>query len=181
MFNSLGASTSVLHFLRVGPGANEPPGTVSDTFERELNIGRYAFALGSAGAESSHLAMNASFQFNLAFRDLIRWENAAGGVFQTGGNWSNGAPPSGTDNAVIDVPGSYTITLQGNAAHKRLRANGAASMSRLTRKVLTMFLMRSASAGGTATTCRSRSTTRAAWWSAPLRPSRRRPDASRRD
>ena len=46
-------------------------------------------------------------------------------MFQTGGNWSGGNPPGLTDNAAIDQPGNYTITLQGDAGHKGLFANGA--------------------------------------------------------
>jgi len=93
------------------------------------NVQFFADAFARAGGpfHPVHTEADATISFSLLLDAVgtLRWNQPADGVFQTGGNWSNGAPPSGTDNAVIDVPGSYTITLQGNAAHNRLRANGA--------------------------------------------------------
>jgi Tol biopolymer transport system component len=41
----------------------------------------------------------------------VRWINAAGGEWTTGANWDIGTPPAPFDTAVIDLTGSYTITL----------------------------------------------------------------------
>ena len=38
------------------------------------------------------------------------WTNAAGGLWDTGTNWSTGAPPISTANACITLPGSYIVT-----------------------------------------------------------------------
>lgn len=39
------------------------------------------------------------------------WTNTAGGSWDTGTNWSNMAPPSGTTQACITAPGSYTVAI----------------------------------------------------------------------
>jgi T5SS/PEP-CTERM-associated repeat protein len=54
----------------------------------------------------------------------IFWANPNSGIFQTGGNWTGSAVPSGDENATIDVPGTYTVQLNGSASHKRLHVNG---------------------------------------------------------
>jgi hypothetical protein len=43
----------------------------------------------------------------------IHWTNAAGGNWNTPGNWDSGVPGSG-DNAIIDLAGTYTVTLDVN-------------------------------------------------------------------
>jgi len=39
------------------------------------------------------------------------WTNTSGGSWDTNGNWSNDAPPSGSTAACITAPGSYTVTI----------------------------------------------------------------------
>src|SRR4029079_14991933 len=70
---------------------------------------------------------NADYDFTLQLmpvRPVVRWKNATSGIFQTSGNWTTGASPSGMDRAAIDVPGTYTVTLAGNAAHSLLSVGG---------------------------------------------------------
>jgi hypothetical protein len=39
------------------------------------------------------------------------WTNGSGGAWDDGSNWSDNAPPTGTRNACITAPGSYTVTI----------------------------------------------------------------------
>ena len=39
------------------------------------------------------------------------WNNTSGGAWDTGSNWSDNAPPSGSTDACITAPGSYTVTI----------------------------------------------------------------------
>jgi hypothetical protein len=39
------------------------------------------------------------------------WTNSSGGAWDDGTNWSNNAPPTGSTNACITAPGSYTVTI----------------------------------------------------------------------
>jgi T5SS/PEP-CTERM-associated repeat protein len=83
--------------------------------------------LGSA--QGSYDLGTADFLYNIQLTltpiNVVRWENPVSGVFQTAGNWDTGAPPSGGDFGLIDVPGTYTVSLAANAAHRRLQATGA--------------------------------------------------------
>ena len=39
------------------------------------------------------------------------WVNANGGNWSVGSNWSRGVPPAATDSVVIELSGTYTVTL----------------------------------------------------------------------
>ena len=93
-----------------------PPGDY--TLEVRVEAGTRQFALDS----SEHGQADTTWQLTLL--PPIFWNNAADGVFQTGGNWSGGNPPALGDNAAVDRPGNYTIKLDGDAAHKGLFVNG---------------------------------------------------------
>ena len=41
------------------------------------------------------------------------WTNVLGGNYGTGTNWNGGVVPTGTDNGLIDLGGTYTVTLDG--------------------------------------------------------------------
>src|SRR5262245_61604558 len=58
----------------------------------------------------------------------IHWTNAAGGNWNTSGNWNSGAGPvpGASDNAIIDQAGTYTVTLDVNPTVTSI-ALGAAS------------------------------------------------------
>ncbi len=48
-----------------------------------------------------------NFTVNLTFN----WINPAGGDFNIGANWSSGVVPGPTDIAIIDLPGTYSVTV----------------------------------------------------------------------
>ena len=57
----------------------------------------------------------------------VRWINAAGGNWSLATNWSPATVPTATDTAVVDLPGTYTVTVNQNFAIAALRVSGAAS------------------------------------------------------
>jgi len=46
----------------------------------------------------------------------VTWTNTAGGDWSVGGNWSGGVAPAAADDALITLPGSYTVTQSGTSA-----------------------------------------------------------------
>jgi len=62
----------------------------------------------------------------------VSWVNAAGGNWSEGTNWSTGTVPGQTDAAVIDLAGTYTVTVDVNAKVASLTlgaTSGAQSLS----------------------------------------------------
>ncbi|MCC6652957.1 MAG: hypothetical protein IT348_17515, partial [Candidatus Eisenbacteria bacterium] len=57
----------------------------------------------------------------------VRWNNAAGGNWNVPGNWTPAAVPTAADTAVIDLAGTYTVTVNQNLAIAGLRITGSAS------------------------------------------------------
>ena len=55
---------------------------------------------------------------------VIQWNNSAGGAFHTASNWDPQQVPSENDDAVFDVPGTYTVSLDGSASHNALFGSG---------------------------------------------------------
>ncbi len=47
--------------------------------------------------------------------NCVHWINPAGGNWSIGANWDTGVAPGATDIAIIDLPGTYTVTLNVNA------------------------------------------------------------------
>lgn len=55
---------------------------------------------------------------------ISSWTNAAGGVWNTSGNWSAGVPVSGTGIAEFQtISGSYTVTFSSSPSNQSLRVN----------------------------------------------------------
>jgi len=59
--------------------------------------------------------------------DDFRWINPAGGNWNVAANWSQNRVPGPADNVVIDLDGSYTVTLNVAASVNRLIVGGGAS------------------------------------------------------
>jgi T5SS/PEP-CTERM-associated repeat protein len=94
-----------------------PPGS----YQFDATTGATAAVLAPVDSAAQ---LDVTLNWQLTLIPPILWSNASSGVFQTGGNWSSGAPPSGVDNAVIDRAGTYTVSLAGNAAHSLLNVSG---------------------------------------------------------
>lgn len=54
----------------------------------------------------------------------IEWANPVDGSFQAAENWDPQQVPSGNDDAVFDVAGTYTVSLDGNSSHNALFGSG---------------------------------------------------------
>src|SRR4029079_2299974 len=55
----------------------------------------------------------------------IKWASPTGGSFQTATDWDPQRVPGASDHAAIDLPGTYTVTLDADATNDSLRVNGA--------------------------------------------------------
>ncbi len=55
------------------------------------------------------------------------WINTSGGLWTTDSDWSNNLPPTSTENAVIDKPGTYTVTISGPVEANSLTISDASA------------------------------------------------------
>ena len=55
----------------------------------------------------------------------IAWNNAAGGNWNTAGNWNPAQVPTSADDVSITLAGTYTVTVDVNAAANSLTLGGA--------------------------------------------------------
>jgi hypothetical protein len=55
----------------------------------------------------------------------VHWINSAGGNFKDFANWDNGYGPAAGDDAVIDAPGTYKVTLNSGEALQSLIVDDA--------------------------------------------------------
>jgi len=101
--------------------ANPVAGTLSGTTAATVVSGVAAFTdlsidvvgIGyTLAASASGLAGDTSAVFNIVGPPgVVYWVNPAGGNWSNGANWSTGAMPGTADSAVIDLDGTYTVTL----------------------------------------------------------------------
>jgi hypothetical protein len=62
--------------------------------------------------------------------DAVSWINPAGGAWETASNWSTGTLPGPTDDAVIDLPDTFTVTHSfGTTSIHRLLSDKALVLS----------------------------------------------------
>ncbi len=59
------------------------------------------------------------------------WTNGAGGVWSTGANWSNGAPPTSTESACITMPLSAPVTVTASTGVGGLTLGGSSGSDEL--------------------------------------------------
>ncbi|HEX9582062.1 MAG TPA: hypothetical protein VF970_13245, partial [Gemmatimonadales bacterium] len=57
--------------------------------------------------------------------NLNAWTNASGGTWSTASNWSENAVPVSTDSVVIEIDGTYTVTLDVDPAFSSITLGGA--------------------------------------------------------
>jgi hypothetical protein len=62
----------------------------------------------------------------------ISWTNPAGGNWSTGSNWSTGVAPGASDDVVVDLAGTYTVTLDVSPTVGSLSLGAASGVQTLT-------------------------------------------------
>ena len=72
-------------------------------------------------------ALLLAFATTPSFGAPVRWNNALGGNWNVPANWLPAAVPTATDTAIIDLAGTYTVTVNQNLSIAGLRVNGSAS------------------------------------------------------
>lgn len=61
---------------------------------------------------------------------VTNWNNAAGGAWATGTNWSGGAAPSAADDAIFNLGSTYSVSMPAGAVASTTQVNnGVVSMS----------------------------------------------------
>jgi T5SS/PEP-CTERM-associated repeat protein len=68
---------------------------------------------------------NTDYQFTLRLTRTIRWIDPVNGSFQDETKWDPHFVPSANLTALFDVPGTYSVQLDGNVTNQSLRAHGA--------------------------------------------------------
>ncbi len=67
-----------------------------------------------------------------SFAIPISWDNAAGGNWNTPGNWSPAQVPTSADDVTIDLAGTYTVTIDTSPTVLSLALGGASGTQTLT-------------------------------------------------
>ncbi|MEO8150579.1 MAG: T9SS type A sorting domain-containing protein [Bacteroidia bacterium] len=62
----------------------------------------------------------------------VTWNNASGGNWSLGTNWSNGSGPGTNDTAVITLNGTYTVDMDANVTCQKIVLGGATGRQTLT-------------------------------------------------
>ena len=66
----------------------------------------------------------------------VHWINSSGGAWENGANWDTGFIPAPGDNAIIDAPGTYTVTLSsGQSIQSLVVGDGIAGVQTLSQTV----------------------------------------------
>ena len=60
-----------------------------------------------------------------AAAQTFSWNNASGGNWNLGSNWSGGVVPAAGQNALIDAAGSYTVSLTDNRSIAAVTINNS--------------------------------------------------------
>ena len=111
--------------VTMGIGTNPSTGVLSGTLTVAAAAGVATFGnlIISAGGNGYTLAasatgltgaISASFTISAAGPTEVHWINPAGGSWLVGSNWSTGTVPAPDEAAFIDLPGTYTVTLNAH-------------------------------------------------------------------
>ena len=129
--------------VTIAIGTNPGSGTLSGTLTRAAAAGVATFddlRVSGAGtgytlaASANELTGATSEPFDIIAPIPVeaRWINPAGGLWSVGSNWSTGAPPTSEQSAVIDLTGTYTVTLDVNTTVNGLTLGGSSGVQSLT-------------------------------------------------
>jgi len=107
----------------------------------------FVASLGLIGAVTSLAVMFAAVR---ASAMMISWNNASGGNWGTPGNWNPAQVPGASDDAVITLAGTYTVTLDVAGTLNSLTLGGASGTQSLaiTGNTLTLAAASAVNANG---------------------------------
>ena len=146
-------ATTFAGVIRVAIGTNPSGGILFGTFDvaAASGVATYndlAIAPGGMGytlvASSAGLTGATSDPFDIIAID-VHWINAAGGAWSVGSNWSSGAAPMADQNALIDLAGTYTVTLDVNPSVHSVVLGAASGIQSLTASGRTLSVASAAS------------------------------------
>ncbi|HEX7335982.1 MAG TPA: hypothetical protein VF252_02140 [Gemmatimonadales bacterium] len=129
--------------ITIAIGTHPSGGVLSGTPQVAAANGAGTFAdlsISAAGngytlvASAASLASATSEPFNITAPAPVtaHWINPAGGNWSVPANWSTGAVPTSDQTALIDLAGTYTVTLDVNATVNRLSLGAASGVQSLT-------------------------------------------------
>jgi hypothetical protein len=140
--NALAVAGATVTFSVTGGGGNVVGGTpITDTLGiatvGSWMLGAVGLNTLAAGADALGVTFTATGESGTG---NVVWINPAGGDWSGGANWSTGVPPGPADTAVIDLPGTYTVTLDQTVGIERLMVGGPSGVQTLahTANVLTV-------------------------------------------
>ncbi len=127
--------------VTVAIGTNPAAGTLAGTVTQTAVAGVATFtslSINNIGvgytltATGGGLTAATSNAFDItASAGINSWVNAAGGAWSTAANWSQGSVPDPSDTVTIELPGTYTVTVDQNVTVGRLRLGGASGTQTL--------------------------------------------------
>ena len=141
------------------PSTTDESGIATATWTLGANLGT-----NTVQATPSTLTLTGSpVEFSATGSNAIAWINASGGNWSNGANWQGGSPPGPTEGALIDLDGTYVITLDtdvnvesialgGNSGRQTLDNNGYAITASGTVRVIGTGALQVASTSLTAGT-----------------------------
>lgn len=103
------------------------------------------YQLGSAGthtveASVAGVAATATFTATAAASGEVYWTNGAGGNWSDGANWSTGSAPTASNTAYVTLDGTYTVTLDADAAAGGLVLGGGSGTQTLVGSAVALTL-----------------------------------------
>lgn len=120
-------------------GNNPSDGSLGGTTTATAASGVATFSnltISAAGSGYTLVAASSSLNGTSAAIDVVdgfrvTWIAAAGGAWSNGANWDRGTPPTAGDTAIVDLNGTFTITLDQSASVASLYFGGTTGQQRL--------------------------------------------------
>ncbi|MEQ1857951.1 MAG: Ig-like domain-containing protein, partial [Longimicrobiales bacterium] len=96
----------------------------------------FAVGVGGDGCSSDATPLNVTItQVGPPASNLNAWVTNQSGTWNTAANWSQGSVPDAADSVVINLPGTYTVTMATNATVQSLTLGGASGTQTLSARL----------------------------------------------
>ena len=84
---------------------------------------------------------------NLVAAGQVSWNTAGNGDWNTGSNWDTGVVPGAGDTVIIDLSGTYTVTLDVNPSIAQLTVGGGTGVQTLSLSSKTLQVVNKVTVG----------------------------------